>query len=246
MMSLFITFPTSHQFGPALHGGQPGLDDWLPVVAFALGLVVCVGGAVYNLKKQRQLLGYAGWSAYVSGTATIVTFVSAILFFSLGQPFGTLNDIASVFQLSFMLPLALILDRLFRPHSPTLSFLAAVLGMSGMLVGAGVQSLLVAGAITYQQTVPFLHFGSAIGGWLVLSSYLSLSTHLFPRGLAWAGLLAGVGYVMTVVGFLLGSYQSPVFYAGGLLMVSSYSTWAFWLGRVLLAGHPAAAHASGV
>ncbi len=65
----------------------------------------------------RQLLGYADWSAYVSATATIVTFVSAILFFTLGQPFGTLNDIASVFQVIFMLPLALILYRLLGPYN---------------------------------------------------------------------------------------------------------------------------------
>jgi hypothetical protein len=54
MMSLLITFRTSHLFAPVLHGGQPGLDDWLPVVALALGLVVFAGLAVYNLKKQRS------------------------------------------------------------------------------------------------------------------------------------------------------------------------------------------------
>jgi hypothetical protein len=194
----------------------------------------------------RQLFTYAGWCAYVSATATIVTFVSAILFFTLGQPFGTLNDIASVFQLIFMLPLALILYRLLGSYSRSLSFLAAVLGVCGILVAGAVQSLLVAGVITYQQTVPFFSFGSAIGGWLMLSSYLSLSSHLLPRRLAWAGVLAGVGYVLTVAGFLLGGYQNPVFYAGGLLTVISYSTWAFWLGRVFLAGNPAAGHASGV
>jgi hypothetical protein len=153
----------------------------------------------------RQLFTYAGWSAYVSATATIVTFVSAILFFTIGQPFGTLNDIASVFQVSFMLPLALILYQLLGSYSRILSFLAAVLGVSGMLVGAVVQSLLVAGVITYQQTIPFVPFGSAIGDWLILSSYLSLSSHLFPRRLAWAGLLAGVGYIVTVAGFMLGA-----------------------------------------
>jgi hypothetical protein len=194
----------------------------------------------------RQLLGYAGWCAYVSATATILTFVSAVLFFSLGQPFGTLNDVASVFQLIFMLPLALILYLIFRPHNQWLSFLAATLGMSGMLVVGTVQSLLVAGVITYQQTVPFVPFGSAIGGWLILSGYLSLTSQLFPRTLAWAGLLAGVGYIVTVAGFTLGGYQNPVFYAGGLLMLISYSTWAFWLGRVFVAGNPAVGHVSGV
>jgi hypothetical protein len=185
-----------------------------------------------------QLFRYAGWSAYVSATATILTFVSAISFFSLGQPFGTLNDIASVFQVVFMLPLALVLYRLSRPHGQRLSFLAAALGVGGMLVGGAVQSLLVAGVLTYQQTVQFFPAGSAIGGWLILSSYLSLSSHVLPRALAWAGVLAGVGYGLTVAGFLLGGYQNPVFYAGGLLTVISYSTWAFWLGRVLLSGNP--------
>lgn len=193
-----------------------------------------------------QRLSYAGWCAYVSAAATIVTFVSAVLFFTLGQPFGTLNDVASVVQLIFMLPLVLILYQIFRPHSQSLSFLAAALGMSGMLVVGTVQSLLVVGVITYLQTVPFVPFGSAIGGWLILSGYLSLSSGLLPRGLAWAGLLAGVGYIVTVAGFTLGSYQSPAFYAGGLLMVISYSTWAFWLGRVFVAGNPAVGHASGV
>src|SRR5262245_6610328 len=103
-------------------------------------------------QMTRQLFGYAGWFAYASATATIATFVSAFLFFSLGQPFGTLNDIAAVFQLIFMLPLALIFYQIFR----------------------------------------------------------------------------------------------PLFYAGGLLMVISYSTWALWLGRVFVAGNTAAAHMSGV
>ena len=194
----------------------------------------------------ERLLDYAGWCAYVSATATIATFLSATLFFSLGQPFGTLNDIASVLQLIFMLPLALILYRLFRRQSHSLSFLAAVLGVCGILVGAGVQTLLVLGAITFQQSAQWFPAGAAIGGWLTLNSYLSLSSNLLPRGLAWAGLLAGVGYGVTVTGFLLGGYQNPVFYAGGLLIVISYSTWAFWLGRVFLAGNPAAALTSGV
>jgi hypothetical protein len=54
MMPLPITFRTRHLFAPLLHGEQPGLDDWLPVVALALGIVVFAGLAVYSLKKQRS------------------------------------------------------------------------------------------------------------------------------------------------------------------------------------------------
>jgi hypothetical protein len=194
----------------------------------------------------RQLFRYAGWAAYVSAAGTIATFVSAILFFSLGQPFGAINDIASVFQVIFMLPLALVLYQLFRFHRPSLSFLAAALGMGGVLVGGVIQSLLVASVITYEQTVPFFPAGAAIGGWLMLNSYLALTSRLLPRGLAWAGVLAGVGYIVTVAGFLLGGYQNPLFFVGGLLTVICYSTWAFWAGRVFVSGNTDIGFASGI
>jgi len=56
-----------------------------------------------------ELLSYAGWAAYLSGAATVVALVSGVLFFTKGQPFGTKNDIASVFQVLFMLPIVLAL-----------------------------------------------------------------------------------------------------------------------------------------
>src|SRR5262245_35125668 len=143
----------------------------------------------------RQLLGYTGWSAYVSAAGTITTFVSAILFFSFGQPFGAINDITSVFQVIFMLPLALVLYRVLRSHSQSLSFLAMLLGCGGILVAGSVQSLLVLGAITFQQSARSFPAGLAIGGWLILSSYLGFSSQSLPRPLAWVGLLAGVGYI---------------------------------------------------
>jgi hypothetical protein len=194
----------------------------------------------------RQLFRYAGWSAYVSAAGTLATFVSAILFFSLGQPFGTINDIASVFQVIFMLPLALALYQLFRPHEQTLSLLTAAVGIGGILVGGVIQSRLVAGMITYQQTIPFFPSGAAIGGWLMLNGYLTLTSQVFPRGLGWASLLAGVGYVVTVAGFLLGGYQNPLFFVGGLLTVISYPTWAFWLGRVFVSGNAEVRRAPGI
>jgi hypothetical protein len=103
-----------------------------------------------------------------------------------------------------------------------------------------------AGVITYQQTVPFFPSGAAIGGWLMLNGYLTLTNQLLPRPLAWASLLAGVGYVVTVAGFLLGGYQNPLFFAGGLLTVISYPTWAFWLGRVFVSGDGEVRRAPGI
>lgn len=191
---------------------------------------------LYITKESNQMtstgfLRYAGWSANVTATASIITFVSAILFFSIGQPFGTINDIASVFQVLFMLPLALILYRLNPEHAHLLNIVAVILGISGMITVVVGQSLLVVGVITYQQSLSFVPAGAAIGGWLVL-----MSSKLLPRRLALTGVLAGIGYLMTVVGFLFGGQESPIFYAGGLILVISYPLWAFWLGRVCLSG----------
>jgi len=113
-----------------------------------------------------------------------------------------------------------------------------LLGVGGMLIAGVVQGLLVLGMITFQQSARSFPASFALGGWLTLSSYLGLSSHLLPRGLAWAGLLVGGGYIVTVAGFLLGGYQSLLFYTGGLLMVLCYLTWAFWLGRVFMKGNP--------
>jgi hypothetical protein len=176
---------------------------------------------------------YAGWSAYVSAAATIMTFITAIIFFTVGGSFGKINDISSVLQLLFMLPLPLALYRLFRHNAQTLNLLAA-LGIAGMLVGVVGQSLLVFDVITYQQSLAFFPGAAAIGIWLLLTDYLALASGLFPRGLAWAGFIAGAGYLVTVAGFLLGGQQNLFFYIGGFVLVISYPVWAIWLGRLLL------------
>jgi hypothetical protein len=56
-MLLLLTFindnATSRLFAPVLQGGQLGLDDWLPILAFGIGLVLLVGLAVYNLRNKQ-------------------------------------------------------------------------------------------------------------------------------------------------------------------------------------------------
>jgi len=186
--------------------------------------------------NSTRLLRYAGWSAYVSAAAIIIAFVTLILFFSIGEPFGTINDTASVFQVLFMLPLALLLYRINADNVRLLNVVTMILGIVGIIIAAVGQSLLVIRIITYQQSLSFLPAGAAIGVWLVLISYEASIRRLIPRRLAWAGILAGIGYLVTVVGFLFGGQESPIFYAGGLILVVSYPLWAFWFGRVCLSG----------
>ena len=184
-----------------------------------------------------EFLRYAGWAAYLSAAATITTFVTAIVFFRKGQPFGTVNDASSVFQMLFMVPIVVAFHQLMGPRAAILSLLGAAIGVIGMLVGASLQALLVFGRVKYEQTIGMvLTAGGAIGVWLVLTGCLALASGILPNGLALLGLVAGGGYILSVVGFRVGGERNALFWIGSLATVIGYSGWALWLGRVLSSG----------
>jgi hypothetical protein len=165
--------------------------------------------------------------------------VTGILFFTRGEPFGRINDASSVLQMLFMLPIAVAIFLLIRPMAFGLALLSAVVGVAGMLVAAVLQALLVFGIVAYGQTIrAVLSAGGAVGLWLLATNLYVLTAGVAPGGLGVLGVLAGVGYVLTVVGFRLGGQQHPLFYIGAFLGVLGYSVWAIWLGRLLLSGRP--------
>lgn len=181
------------------------------------------------------LFRLAGWAAYLSAAANIAGAVTLVLFFSVGEPFGTMNDIlSSVIALS-MIPLALALHQLGRTVSVSGSLLAAGGALVSMVVAAGVSALLVARLITFAQSyLPTLTAFGMIGAWLVLANLLTRASGGLPWGLIWLGVSAGVGYMLSTVGFYLGGQNYLLLAAGGLLAAITYPIWAIWLGRVLL------------
>jgi hypothetical protein len=184
-----------------------------------------------------EMLHTVGWAAYLSAAATIITFVTGILFFTVGQPFGTIQDASSALQVFLMLPIALVLHVLFRARAPALSLLAMVVGIAGMLVAGLLQVLLVFRVVQFESTIrTTLSAGGAIGVWLVVIGVLSLAGGTFPRGLAWSGIVAGGGYILLVIGFWLGGQQHPLFWGGSLAAVIGYAVWAIWLGYAVLPG----------
>ena len=83
-----------------------------------------------------------------------------------------------------------------------------------MLAYGAFQSLPVAHVLTSQQVnIPHTVASAGVGVWLLLAYYAALRDKVFPRGLAWAGLIAGLGFVVLVPGCLI------------------YPIWAIWLGR---------------
>jgi hypothetical protein len=187
-----------------------------------------------NLTQFNALFG---WAAYLSAAATIATAITGVLFFTRGERFGKINDAASVIQMLFMLPVSAGLYLLIHHNGAGLALFATALGVSGMLVAAVLQALLVFDIVRYEQTVvAVLTAGGAIGLWLTLANVLALTAQALPAALALAGIVAGVGYVLLVIGFRLGGQEHPLGYAGALLVIVGYLIWSIWLGWLFTSG----------
>jgi hypothetical protein len=174
----------------------------------------------------------AGWSAYLTATATIVGFVTLITFFIVGEPYGTINDISSVVIALSALPILFSLYQLHRSAAPIVSLTAFILGVIAALSAAVFQTILITTRKTYGDAAS-MSFG-VFGISLVLYGYLALADQMLPRRLAWLGILAGIGYILVTTGFILGGPNHPLTYVGGLASIIGYPAWAIWLGRVFL------------
>jgi hypothetical protein len=184
-----------------------------------------------------ELALYAGWSAIVSAMATVVGFVTLIIFFSVGQPWGTINDVASVILAFALLPVLLALYYLQRQNAPVITLGVLVIGGLALLVAAVFQLLLIFGVIKFQQTAVVVSTAFGLfGASLVVYSALARAQGSLPNTLALLGIIAGVGYVLVVVGFILGGQEHPLAAIGGLTAVIIYPIFAIWFGRILLSG----------
>jgi len=178
-----------------------------------------------------------GWAALLSAAATLATLITGIAFFAVSERFGKLNDTASVFQMLLMLPVAVALYVVTQPSRPGLALLALGVGSAAMVIAAVLQGLLVVGLVGFEQTIGVvLSAGGAIGLWLIVANALTLTAGVLPLGLAAFGIAAGVGYVLTGIGFRRGGQEDPLFYVGSLLAAVGYVVWAAWLGRLLQVG----------
>jgi hypothetical protein len=171
-------------------------------------------------------------AAYLSAVATLLQIVTGLLFVSIGGIFGPITDVAGVLQAVSMIAVALVLHLILRSEAQGLSLAAVVIGILSMLVFIVFQSLLVVGALTYEQvTLIVIAAGGGVGFWLLLVNYLALRGKVFPQGLIWVGMIAGAGFLVQMVSFWIWELESPLFYIGSSAAYFGYLFWAIWLGR---------------
>ena len=207
-----------------------------------------------------------GWTALVGGVVGVVSFVSLMLLFVVGEPFGTLNDILSIPIALLLTPLIVALYRLHATEHAALSAFAMLAGLAGFFATAVGCALLVLGRISFEQSLlPGIGGFGLIGVWLLINAALGLSAGTLPRGAAWSGLLLAIAPTLALMAVLragnvasvltsLGGQStgatvvSPVFYAFAILAAISYAGLPFWfilVGRIILSGRWTVATAAG-
>jgi len=172
----------------------------------------------------------AGWGAVVAAVATVVGAVLLGLFFAKGQPWGTLNDIASIVLMAATIPVASELSDLIG-GGPFVLWIG-ILGMLGAILAQGALVLRLA---TYRRLLPYtLGAGALVGVWYVLVALGGTPVLGLPRAVL-AG-LSGAGYIAIAIAFVRGNERDPVGIAGGLGLVGASTAFLGWLGVDLLRG----------
>jgi hypothetical protein len=188
----------------------------------------------------------AGWIAIVTGIVGLLGLVFIILFFTKGQPFGTLNDVC--IALTAILSVALVWMLYPRHHTqaPLLSQVALVLAMFGALLVIVGSVLSIAGIKGWFLSGLYMAAGNAmIGLWVLGLSYYALRGNSLPNSLIIFGFISGAILALGLVaipGIFRGidtkTYELTIFnslwWTASLGYLALYPSWCIYLGRILL------------
>jgi len=187
-----------------------------------------------------------GWVAIATGVIGVLALALIILFFSVGQPFGTLNDICIGLTAILSAVLAWVIYPQYHAQSPFLSRVTIIVALAGALVVA-VGSVLVVFKITsWYLAGLYMAAGNAlIGVWLLGLNYSAQHSRIWPQSLIVFGLVVA-GIMMLGLAATPGIfsridawdaapwYVNYVGQAGALGYLVVYPVWCILLGRFLL------------
>ena len=185
----------------------------------------------------------AGWLGIAIGAVTVFGIVCLIVFYTVGGPFGTINDIANGAEGVLSAALAWALRSMLPPSSPAVRWLAIAAASVGAVIAVIGTWLVESTGFFYAGLATSLGFG-LIGLWVVAINRALLARSGWPRRLPQLGLAAGVIMVLGLfagLGLPAGAHtmSSAAWYEWiGLLAWLGYATlypiWSIWLGRSLI------------
>jgi hypothetical protein len=189
---------------------------------------------------SREIVRRASFAGFVVGAAGLVALITIGLFFWVGEPFGTINDLALV-VMTAALPFLMLAFWELGGLSPTP---LALVAQAGGWLAAGAwcvtQLLFVAGVVDID------YFAPATGAYAVESVALiviglwiagaNLLAGAWLNGLRWLGVVTGVGLVLYGIGTLISGGEGVLVYSGALAWLVLLPIWgllmALYLGRL--------------
>jgi hypothetical protein len=184
-------------------------------------------------RVQRAMV--AGYVAAAAGAGALLAFA---FHSELGQPFGTLTDVLLLVMTLAIAPIMLGSYELggVTPLWPARFSLAA--GIAAVLAWSIAQAAVLAGLATMDPDVPATGAGAVAAiALLVMGAWITgappLAGPWIPRSLRWLGAIAGLGFIAFGAGQLLGGFNQPLTYIGGLGYQVLFPIWAFLFARRL-------------
>jgi len=187
-----------------------------------------------------------GWVAIATGIVGLLGLAFIILFFTVGQPFGTINDYCIGLTVILSVVLVWMLYPGHHARSPLLSQVTFVIAMLGAILVMVGTALAISGLKGWFLSGLYMAAGNAmIGLWLLGLNYSALRDNSFPQSLVIFGLISGVILALglvTIPGIFRGidsqAYELTTFnyiwWASSLGYLALYPTWCILLGRILL------------
>ncbi|HTI29985.1 MAG TPA: hypothetical protein VL687_06480 [Methylomirabilota bacterium] len=187
--------------------------------------------------STRRIVQRAVVAAYVAATAGLAATVTIILFFSIGDPWGTLNDVA-LLAMTAAIPVLMLAFWELGGLTPTpLALAAQVSGWIAVIVWCVIHALFIAGIVDFdyeRAATGSLAFESValvvIGLWIAGANLLAGP---WLNAVRWFGVVAGLGFALLPIGLMLGGVNHPLTYAGGVGYSIVFPVWAFLMGRHL-------------
>jgi hypothetical protein len=188
-----------------------------------------------------------GWVAIATGVMGLFAAVFIILFYTVGAPFGTLNDISNGLLGILTGILAALLYAQVRAQSLFLGLVTLILALIGVVLVPVGSALVISGRTGWFLAGTYTAAGfGAMGLWLVGLNLSAQQANSWPQSLVIAGIVIGVIMALglaAVPGIFSGidAWDSAPWYvsyvgvaASGLGWLILYPIWCIWLGRLLL------------
>lgn len=187
----------------------------------------------------QRIVRRASAAGFVVAAAGLVALVAIGLFFWVGQPWGTLNDLALLVMTAALPPLMRAFWELGGLTPTPLALAAQLSGWIAVAVWCGIQALMIVGVLPFDYTGPargafavesvaLVVIGSWVGG-------ANLLAGPWLNQVRWLGVLSGLGFVLFAAGVLVGGVGHPLTVVGGIAYLVIFPIWAFLMGRLLAA-----------